>query len=602
MRFLLLLLAALPAFAQVQSAKVHYGDDLRWANPDFDDSGWGDGNAEIDLQKHVLETYYWVRYKVRIPDRILDPVVGTHVTIAEAYIDGHLVGSNGHFPPNLQDTQQVFLAWPIPEDLAKPGRVVTVALRLWQYPGRDLRRLTGFKAALPLSLVNAVEVPIYVAQDRSILRGRLWGTGIITLLLCFLLMGGKSQWKQREFQLLTCYLFLQIMAASSYTVSFYLPIGIRTFAYTYIINGVGYVVQLELLAHFAGVRPAWWFRIPQGLTGMYFVAVGWAALLIEGPAWLPVVVSGSSWVFGGTVLAVAAILILQRTQELTARLLTICLAAVCLADIARIAGGASGIPIGDATFTRNLLGNILFSAVFVAVRMYRLRNAEATAARLEGQFAAARGVQEMLLTRGDAVTPHYEIETAYSPAEEVGGDFFRIIEAHDGATLVVVGDVSGKGLRAAMLVSVIAGILLNRKSDEPAGVLDELNRALQGQMDGGFATCCAALFAADGTVIYANAGHPAAYRNGEELEAPAGLPLGVVAEAEYESASFQLQRGERVVFLSDGIPEAANASSELFGFDRTRAISGKPAREIADAAKAWGQTDDITVVAVRRSA
>ena len=97
----------------------------------------------------------------------------------------------------------------------------------------------------------------------------------------------------------------------------------------------------------------------------------------------------------------------------------------------------------------------------------------------------------------------------------------------------------------------------------------------------------------------ANAGHPSPYCDGREVTVEAGLPLGVVAGVTYEESVVQ---GERFTFVSDGVVEAENSRRELFGFDRTRESSTKSAREIAEAAKAWGQNDDITVVTVRRSA
>ena len=99
-------------------------------------------------------------------------------------------------------------------------------------------------------------------------------------------------------------------------------------------------------------------------------------------------------------------------------------------------------------------------------------------------------------------------------------------------------------------------------------------------------------------MIIANAGHPAPYCDSREVEVAAGLPLGITADVAYAESS---AIGRRFTFISDGVVEAANAQGELFGFERTREISAQPAREIADAAKAWGQNDDITVVTVRRN-
>jgi serine phosphatase RsbU (regulator of sigma subunit) len=96
----------------------------------------------------------------------------------------------------------------------------------------------------------------------------------------------------------------------------------------------------------------------------------------------------------------------------------------------------------------------------------------------------------------------------------------------------------------------------------------------------------------------ANAGHLSPYRDGREMVLAADLPLGVIANIHYEQASFRLDRGDRLIFLSDGVVEATNAQGELFGFERTQQVSNEPARYIAQTAKRFGQTDDITVVSL----
>jgi serine phosphatase RsbU (regulator of sigma subunit) len=141
--------------------------------------------------------------------------------------------------------------------------------------------------------------------------------------------------------------------------------------------------------------------------------------------------------------------------------------------------------------------------------------------------------------------------------------------------------------------------LRNEKSHSPGAILAALNDGLAGHTGGGFITCCCACFDADGTVTISNAGHPAPYGDGGELPLDAGLPLGVIAGVAYEES---VVPGERFTFVSDGVVEAESEQRELFGFERTREISMKSAQEIAEAARAWGQTDDITVVTVRRKA
>mgnify|MGYP002783792020 FL=1 len=122
---------------------------------------------------------------------------------------------------------------------------------------------------------------------------------------------------------------------------------------------------------------------------------------------------------------------------------------------------------------------------------------------------------------------------------------------------------------------------------------------MHGQTGGGFVTVLCARFAADGSVTVANAGHLAPYVDGREAAVDSGLPRGVALEAAYAETALN---GTAFTFVTDGVVEAANAQGELFGFHRTAELSRQPAKEIAEAARAWGQNDDITVVTVRRTA
>jgi serine phosphatase RsbU (regulator of sigma subunit) len=189
----------------------------------------------------------------------------------------------------------------------------------------------------------------------------------------------------------------------------------------------------------------------------------------------------------------------------------------------------------------------------------------------------------------------------------VGGDFFQVLPLKDDSLLIVVGDVSGKGLQAAMNASTLVGALRNELSHDPATVLNHLNHVLLGAASGvgagpnavaSFATCLCARVYTDGTMTIANAGHLSPYRDGREMVLAADLPLGVIANIRYEQASFRLERGDRLIFLSDGVVEATNAQGELFGFERTQQVSNEPARYIAQTAKRFGQADDITVVSL----
>jgi len=221
---------------------------------------------------------------------------------------------------------------------------------------------------------------------------------------------------------------------------------------------------------------------------------------------------------------------------------------------------------------------------------------------LESELAAAQQVQQVLLPEQIEAVPGFAVETVYQPAQQVGGDFFQILPAGEGGLLVVVGDVAGKGLPAAMLVSVLVGAIrgVADYTSAPAELLASLNERLVGRGGASFSTALVAHIAASGTVTLANAGHLSPYLDGKEIELPGALPLGVMSGATYETTEFYLAPGSRLTFYSDGVIEAQSQEGELFGFDRARAISNQPAAAIVEAAKRFGQEDDITVVAIVR--
>jgi hypothetical protein len=220
--------------------------------------------------------------------------------------------------------------------------------------------------------------------------------------------------------------------------------------------------------------------------------------------------------------------------------------------------------------------------------------------RASGELAAARSVQELMIPHERLATPGFEVDSVYNPANEVGGDFYHIDATPDGGLLVVIGDVAGKGLKAAMNVSMVMGALRRVTERNPARILEALNRVLLGSES--FTTCQAAWFGSNGELVIANAGHLPPYLNSQEVSLPGSLPLGVLPENSYEEVRLYLHPGDRILLMSDGVVEARHTSGELFGFDRVHNLSNQSAFYIADAAKEFGQEDDITVLAVRRLA
>jgi serine phosphatase RsbU (regulator of sigma subunit) len=217
----------------------------------------------------------------------------------------------------------------------------------------------------------------------------------------------------------------------------------------------------------------------------------------------------------------------------------------------------------------------------------------------------AQQVQQVILPEHRIVLPGIEIESEYRPAREVGGDFFQIIpNSDDDSLLIVAGDVAGKGLQAGMLVALLVGAIRTaaETSDEPEAVLAILNRRLLGRGNAQ-ATCLALRIAADGAATLANAGHMAPYLNGEVMAMEGALPLGIMEEAESSVMHFRLEDGDKLMLMSDGVAEATDPNGELFGFDRVRELlrTGTTAAEVARVAQAFGQEDDISVIAVTRA-
>ncbi len=250
------------------------------------------------------------------------------------------------------------------------------------------------------------------------------------------------------------------------------------------------------------------------------------------------------------------------------------------------------------------LGYVGFVYVSISEGRRHLRM-ELEKASLESEMSAAREVQRVMVPEVLPLVAGYSIESVYRPAAEVGGDFFQVIPLKSGRTLVVIGDVSGKGLRAAMIVSMIVGTLrtVSGFTEEPAEILGELNRRLCGRMQEGFATCLVVRLEEAGRVTLANAGHLPPYRNGNEVVFAGSLPLGLDENAVYEQMSLQMAGGDGLMLLTDGIAEAQDKERVLLGFGRVERMlrDGATAKMMAESAQQHGQQDDITVISLERA-
>ena len=252
------------------------------------------------------------------------------------------------------------------------------------------------------------------------------------------------------------------------------------------------------------------------------------------------------------------------------------------------------------------LGTFQITTVFVqlalfAILLLRFVRTRSDEERYKNELEAARTVQQVLVPDEILNVPGFALEAVYKPAGQVGGDFFQIIPIADGGVLVAIGDVSGKGMPAAMTVSLLVGTLrtLVHYTQSPSEILAAMNQRMLSRSSGGFTTCLVLTVSAEGKLTAANAGHIAPYVNGRELALSNGLPLGLNAHEHYAESVFTLAADERITLMTDGVVEARASNGELLGFDRAKAMMTQSADSIVRAAQDFGQDDDITVLTLR---
>lgn len=326
-------------------------------------------------------------------------------------------------------------------------------------------------------------------------------------------------------------------------------------------------------------------------------------------------------VFGGFAVCYAAGGVVLRNQFWKLLIPLLALQVLCNASLGKAFPDAprptywSGAQIGalQSRLTFDGLMVIVFVClgyvgfVFVSISEARRHmRAEADKAQLESEMAAAREIQRVMVPEELPEIQGYRLESTYRPAAEVGGDFFQVIPLPSGRTLVVIGDVSGKGLRAAMIVSMIVGMLRSASgfTEEPAELLHDLNRSLCGRTHGGFATCLIVRLDSSGQLTLANAGHPSPYINATEVPFDGSVPLGLVATTTYAQTRLEMQPGDVAVLMTDGVAEAQDSQRVLLGFSRVELLlrQGADARTVADTAQEYGQNDDLTVISIARQA
>jgi hypothetical protein len=616
-----------------------------WAEPGFDDSRWE--TADLTPQEGSIDPvsglsgyvpgwtakghpgywgYAWYRLRISVDGTTQGGLALSGPNIVDdafqAFFNGTLVGSFGNFSrphPVLYSTQPTFFE--LPPGAIGNGRTEVVAFRLWMAPSTllDQPDAGGFHTA---PLIGQKDMVSAGYQVRWLELIRTYATDPIFAAL---------------------YLLLALLAFS-------LSIYDRSDKVYYWIATV-YLISAaeEILVAFSGMSqtissPVWYgfegaLLVP--LVNGLWIMVWWVWFRLKRPAWLPraIVVQtllymvgnllGGEFIFGLVSHPVAtAFHLLSLLARLTFAILLIvvvvlggrlqgregwvALPAVALLGVSKFASELGLLHIRLSWFPFGVgvgLGTAASLLLIVALFFLLLRRM-LISLQLQREQALdikqAAGVQQLILPQAHAVYAGVTVESEYRPSRQVGGDFFQVIpNQFDQSLLLVAGDVAGKGLQAGMLVALIVGAIRTavEGSTDPLFVLETLNRQLVGRHSA-LATCLALSIAADGSVTLANAGHIPPYLNGAPVAMEGALPLGMIDGADFSVMRFPLIAGDTLVVMSDGVPEATNEKGELFGFDRiAQLLAGKlTISALAEAAQQHGQNDDISLVALTRTA
>ena len=612
--YVLLLFAVRPAGVQPAPAptativRYHFGDDADgskgWAKANLDDNSWpAAAKNKWPRPPFYSDGFVWIRFRVPVhmdtPEPLALRVSSVQNTLIayEVFVNRTRVGSFGKVAPHpFVESFPRDAVFDIPRGLAPPGEVALVALRAWYPPAA--RRITGLDTtAFTFDQTRTLHAEGSAARERAMLRNlpAMMLNGFILLVGFTVLFVGYSA-RSRDVKLCGAMLstipwltiFLQCVDARLLVLS--IPVYTVLQAIAQIPSMIASVVFIWGINNF---RDVLFKRLMLAAMAVFnvcmliaFMAMGPSPVVTAALVIFPLALNVFDVVNIGANLWAA--FTVPRNRSIAVAMMLVPAASLLSGFRTSFQGGPN---LFDAAF---FLFGIGLSAVlaFRAWKEWRTRDA------LQAEFETAREMQQRLVPPAVDV-PGFRIESAYKPAAHVGGDFFYIRPLGQNGLVVVVGDVSGKGLRAAMTVNLVIGALRTMPPLPPARILAALNRGLAGQMQGGFVTCCAVRIDQDGTVTLANAGHLSPYHNGAELPVIAGVPLGIDSSVDYEESQFLLDPGSSLTIVSDGIVEARNASGELFGFERTLQLSNSGASAIAEAAQAFGQEDDITVLTLQ---
>jgi len=600
--------------------RFHPGDNPRWSEPDFDDSTWPLISSESDWSEQGYMDYggfAWYRFKVILPrdHRQLALCVPPIRTSYQVFANGRMVGSFGGFPPNgtIYGLHQHLVL--LPQNQAGE---VEFALRVWHWPHWAIYYGGGLTSAPRLGDPDQLAQWMTLQDNKTFWELSAQGyLALLNLLYCvagFVLFLMRPKEKLYLWYSLAGFFFCSWSLLNIF-LAFHDRPEYASEALSTAITTSGFYSFLVFIWMMVGRRGTLWLWLSAGSVLLDLLMWTLPPLLN-----LPVSTGNLILTVGNLPLTLGVVTMLiegVRRRDPDARLLLIPVGLNSLANWindgmwAILTGGHRWVEpylnFWNSTFNwpfpfglYDLSIAILLVAI-LAIVVLRFARSRRDEEHLKSEMEAARAVQQVLIPDTIPTVHGFKIESVYKPAGEVGGDFFQILPTTGGGVLIAIGDVSGKGMPAAMTVSLLVGTVrtLAHYTQSPGEILSAMNKRMLARSNGGFTTCLVLRVSRDGTITAANAGHIAPYVNGSELALQNGLPLGLSAEAEYVESTFQLSLNAQLTLLTDGVLEARNQQGELFGFDRTVAISTQTAEDVARTAQLFGQEDDITVLTLR---
>ena len=604
-----------------------YGDEPSYASASFDDSRWKtfDLHASVnDLLKQPHSRTIWYRLHVQVDPGEKDLALReeTLARAFEIYVNGERLATSGQVAPLRRYTYDSPILAHIPDRMVATGQLV-IAVRIglakadWNgvYPGLSAGNLTLGPAG-SLEDKDWLEV---IGQNFASMLDSITTVALGLVALALFL----SQRRQREYFWIFGMGMIQLAELPVKTACLFynIPIGWRFFNAMFSIATPFVLVAMYFAFVHRRIAPK--FGLFLGVAGVMnaYSLVANQGLVPSLPGNYSLLNNLPFVVLLAVVIPVVLVIHLRRGNREAGILLIPAVAfslfiyanytlAFMLHVPAWSGAAVRGLiltqrfPAGPFTISLNNVSGILSTIALAIIMVLRASTTSRVQAQLEAELEAAREVQQVILPEQIDSIPGFAIESVYLPAQQVGGDFFQVVPIAAGGFLLVLGDVAGKGLPAAMLVSVMVGAIraTAEYTHAPQEVLSSLNERLLGRSRGGFSTALAAYFSPDGFMEIANAGHLSPYIDGQELELEGALPLGILGRSTYSVMGVQLAVGSRITFYSDGVVEAQSSTGELYGFDRSQQLATQPATEIAAAAKRFGQCDDITVVAITRTA